>query len=330
VNTQRAQSQRNTATWIAAAVALVAGWALFHFQGVTDIGYIANEARTSGFSWLFWRWRVDWAGSHYAINFLAPPLALWLLFRRRAELRAATLHVAWAGFFVFLLGLALHILGAKAQQTRLSLFAMVVILWGLPWFALGPGVGRALRYPLLAMIFIVPLNFFDYLLNPFRVMATRLSAAIGSGLGLPVQSLGSLLIESESHAWMIDLADSTSGIFALLSLTLWTLFLADLLYRHAARRMFLLIAATPILFFATTTLRGIILGFLAQGLSAQTANALNQRYPALLMLLLFLLLQLAWIRLLAIRPRSIASRFQNMIKPQGDAPPPPSTRDGLL
>ncbi len=319
-------------TWLAAALAVAAWWALFQFQGVTDVGYIAGAPQASAFEWIYWRWRVDWTGSHYAVNFLAPLLALWFAWRRRDDFRAATLRVSWAGFSVFLLALALHILGAKAQQTRLSLFALVLTVWGLPWFALGPDVGRALRYPVFALIFIMPLNFFDYLLNPFRVVATTITAAIASGLGVTVKSLGSLLVESETRAWTIDLADSTSGIFALLALTLWSLVLADILYKKKAGRMFLLIAATPILFFLATILRGITLCMIAQGLSAQTATALNKQYPAIAMIAFFLLLQFAWIRILAINPRSVRERLQAMTKPQS-APPPPATppgRDGFL
>ena len=178
----------------------------------------------------------------------------------------------------------------------------------------------------------MPLNFFDYLLNPFRVMATAITAAIASGLGVAVKSLGSLLVESETRAWTIDLADSTSGIFALLALTLWSLVLADILYKKKAGRMFFLIAATPVLFFLATILRGITLCMIAQGLSAQTATSLNKQYPAIVMIAFFLLLQFAWIRILALNPRSVRERLQAMTKPQ--SPPPPSatppSRDGFL
>lgn len=322
------QSPQRMATYCAAAFALIAWWALFHFHGVTDVGYLVQQAQTSAFQWLFGRWNVDWHGTRYAINFMAPLLALWLLWRRRSKLKQARLRVAWSGLFVLLLGIALHILGAKAQQTRLSVLAMVVLLWGIPWFTWGSDVGRAVRYPIFALVFVMPLNFFDYLLNPVRVAATSIAAAIAAGLGLAVKSSGSLLIESESGAWTLDLADATSGIFALLALVLWTIFLADLVFTGNGRRKFWLIAWTPILFLVATVARGLTLCLITEGFSPQTANALDDRYPAAVLLPWFLLMQAGVIRLFTLQWRDIKRRFQDTLKPQ-PVTTPPSNREGL-
>ncbi|MCZ7592072.1 MAG: exosortase/archaeosortase family protein [Kiritimatiellae bacterium] len=271
------RSARFNILWVASLVAAAAWWALFQFQGVTDVGYVVERANPSAFHWIRGRWMVDWSGTHYAINFVAPFLALFLLWRRRAELKHAHAQVSWAGFVVFALGLALHLLGAKAQQTRLSLLGMITMIWGLPWFALGPDVGRALRYPMFGLIFMTPLNFFDYLLNPFRVIATKVAAVLASGFGIAVKQIGSILVESETGAWSLDMANSTSGIFALLSLCMWTVLLGDFLYKKNGRKKFWLFVWTPILFLMATILRGLTLCLLAESLSGATATTFNAR-----------------------------------------------------
>lgn len=316
--------------WCTAAVAFAAWWILFAFQGVTDVGYVVGRDGHSAFRWIWSRWMVDWHATRYAINFIAPLVALFLLWRRRHELKRADLRVSWAGFAILLFGLALHILGAKAQQTRLSLLGMVLLLGGIPWFALGADVGRALRYPLFALIFISPLNFFDYLLNPFRVIATKTAAALASGLGISVKQIGSILVESETGAWSLDMADSTSGIFALLFLCVWTILLGDLFFKDSGRRKFWLFIWTPILFLIATTLRGLTLCLIAEGLSAQTATAFNAKYPAVAMIPWFLLLQFGLIRLFSIRRGEVKRRFANMLKPQQTPQQPPPSRDALL
>lgn len=324
------QSSQRILMSCTALVALAAWWALFAFQGVTDVGYIVGRDSHSAFRWIWSRWMVDWHATHYAINFLAPALALFLLWRRRAELRLVTPRVSWAGFGILLLALALHILGAKAQQTRLSLIGMVGLLWGIPWFALGAGAGRALRYPIFALIFISPLNFFDYLLNPFRVIATKVAAALASGLGMAVKPIASILVESEAGAWSLDMADSTSGIFALLFLCLWTILLADLLFKNEGRRKFWLFAWTPILFLLATVLRGLTLCLIAEGLSGTTATAFNARYPAVAMIPWFVLLQFGLIRLFKMRRGALKRRIREMLTPRQATHQPPTSRDSFL
>lgn len=316
--------------WGAAAIAYIAWWALFQFQGVSDIGYVVENANPSAFHWIWARWIVDWRFTHYAINFMAPALALLLIWHRRAELRHATLRVSWAGFSIVALGFALHILGAKAQQTRLSLLAMMLLLWGIPWFALGPSVGRALRQPFLALMFSMPLNFFDAVLNPLRVVATSAAGAIAAGLGLPVKWAGSLLGQASSTpgGWTVDLANSSSSIYALLSLTLWTVWLGNVLFRADGWRKFWLFAFTPFLFLLATTVRGVVLCLVAEGISGKTALALNTRYPALLLLPCFLLLQIGLIALLKQRGQDVRQRIGRMMKPQEPAAPAPQ-RDHL-
>lgn len=314
-------------TGLSGLLALISWWALFHFQGVTDIGYLAHKANPSAFTWLFFRWQVDWHATHYAINFLAPALALWLLWRRRDRLRAGSYRVAWTGAAVVLLGLALHILGAKAQQTRLSLIGMVLLLWGAPWFAWGPLVGRTLRYPALALFFSLPLNFFDQALNPIRVAAARISAGLAAGLGLNVKAIGSLLVDGETGSWTLDLADSTSSIYALLALTLWTLFRAELRLPDARRKIWLLLW-TPVLFVLATILRGAALALLAEGWSAPLAQTLHDRTPALLLFLLFFAMQTGVLRLLALNRNNLRQRIEILLKPHG-APSSSTGREGL-
>jgi len=322
-----AMSSSLRAALIGALLVCGAGWALFHFEGVTDVGYLADQTTTSLFRWIANRWYVDWLTTHYAMNFLAPPTALWLLWRRRDALCGGPHSVAWMGLALVVLALALHVLGAKTQQTRISLFALILLVWAVPWFAWGPRVARGMAYPMLALAMAMPLNFFDQFLNPLRVTAAAVSAALASGLGLSVQAMGSLLVEAETRAWALDLADPTSSVFALHALTMWTLILADLVFRRTAQRL-ALVALTPLLFLAATTMRGLTLCFAAEGWSPDLALSLDDRWPALVLLPWFLLFQGLAIRLLTVQWREARRSFATLMAPH-NRPSAPADREGL-
>ena len=299
----------------ASAFALAAWWALFRYGGVTDVGYIATRADPSIFNWLHARWSNDFRLTGYALSFLVPLVAAVLVWRRRRALAEGSHHVSAAGFAVILLALGLHLLGGIAQQTRLSLLAMILLPWAIAWCAWGGRAARLLAYPAATLVLAIPLNFFDNLLNPLRVIAAKTVAGLASGLGLSVQAAGSLLIEAETRAWTIDLADTTSGIFALFTLLTWTVLLADLRFAALGRKL-ALIASTPVLFWIANTLRGLTVCVLAEAVSPQVAQSWNQTHPAVMMCLWFALAQYAMIRLLSIRGADLRARLQALAQPE--------------
>ena len=65
--------------------------------------------------------------------------------------------------------LLLHALGLRTQQTRLSLFAFIGLLWSIPAYLAGPRVGRLLAFPCAYLAFCVPFTFFDVLSFRLRV-----------------------------------------------------------------------------------------------------------------------------------------------------------------
>lgn len=321
----RTSSLANT---LAGAAALAAWCALFHFGGVTDIGYDASRPDPSAFNWIAERWRGDFRDTAYALNFLAPVLALWLAWRRRAILATGPHRASWAGCMILVIGLALHALGAKAQQTRITLFAMIVTLYGAAWFAWGRPAARGLAAPAAALLFALPLNFFDQVINPFRVASAALAALLASGFGLPVAAAGSLLIESEQGAWTLDLADSTGSIFALLAVTMWSVVLAELALPSWRRRLALL-AMTPAFFWLANIARGLILCALAEGISPDFARRAHADFSTLLLTVGFLPLQLLAVRLLRMKRGDFKARFKALTDVTPHQPPPSNQLEGL-
>ena len=261
--------------WLAAVCALV--FALFHFFGVTDVGYDPATATRSAFIWLGRRWRGDLDISWFATGHLVPLIALLLVWSRRRELRAAVAGPSRLGLACVVLALAVHWVGARAQQTRLSLAALVLLAWAIPCYAAGARVGRLIALPCAFLLLAIPLNFLEGLTRPLRFLAVHASALLLAGLGLNVEAAGSLVFSRVEHGFQLEMADHVSGFYPLTALL--ALVLANgFLRRWPVRSYVLWLALLPAVVVTANTLRALVFGLAGEAFAGASTGAAFARW----------------------------------------------------
>ena len=116
---------------------------------------------------LFWYWETlsamvgIWERSDtYAHAFIVPPIALWLIWRKRDELLA--LQPNASGWLAIPLAVAtfLWLLGQLTAVNALTQFALVVTLILAIMSLLGLKISRHIAFPLLFLLFSVPIGDF--------------------------------------------------------------------------------------------------------------------------------------------------------------------------
>lgn len=218
---------------------------LFHCQGnTTDLAHFGRSA----LMWMvgYWNDAAAFGGSDYSHGWLIPVGTLFLVWLRRNELRAAARKISYTGLCVVAFGLLLHWLGAKSQQTRVSLFGLVVLTWGLPFYFCGWHTARLLLFPCAYLIFCIPLNFLEDMTHPLRIVASSCSATLLNGLGCHVERVGTMIKSVGSDAIALDVADPCSGIRSLLALGALTSFYGSLTQRTLLKKWLLFSAAMPL------------------------------------------------------------------------------------
>jgi exosortase A len=173
-----------------------------------------------------------WSSSDtFAHAYLVPPIVLWLIWRRRAEVAAVPLRPApWVLLPMAALSLA-WLLGELVAVNALTQFAMTALVVLTIPAVLGIGVARELMFPLAFLFFAVPMGEFmlPFLMQwtaDFVVLAVRLS-------GIPIHQEGMLLV-IPSGRWSV--VEECSGVrYLIASLMVGTLF-AYLNYRSNRRR----------------------------------------------------------------------------------------------
>ena len=223
------------------AVMLGLAFAMFHLQGnTTDIRMFGRSA----ILWMVQRWN-DPAGD-MTHGWLIPLVSVGVIWFRRRDLAGAPRSVSRAGLALVVLALLLHWVGAKAQQTRLSLLALILLMWSAPLYLCGREIGKLLLFPCAYLIFCVPLNFLDSITFPLRILATIISTATLNGLGIAAERSGSAIYSVAAGGFSFDVADPCSGLRSLLAMTALTAVYAYITQRTLVRKLLLFLASIPL------------------------------------------------------------------------------------
>lgn len=264
-------------TWVRVALSsIIIGltFVLFHFQGnTTDVKAWGRSALL----WMIERWNdVDGTGD-YSHGWLVPFVSLWIVWCKRRELAATPKRVSWVGLSVVVFALLLHWLGAKAQQTRLSLIGLVVLTWGVPFYFFGWQTAKILIFPCAYLLLCIPMNFLDSLTFPLRIFATIVSTALLNGIGIPAERSGSAIYSLAAGGFSFDVADPCSGIRSLVALTAITAVYAYFTQKTMLKKWLLFLSAIPLAIIGNIA-RIVLVAMVAEAFGEQLALGLFHDY----------------------------------------------------
>ena len=251
-------------------VALVFG--IFHFQGnTTDIRMFSRSALV----WMMERWNdAFFVGADYSHGWLIPIATTWLIWRKRRELAAAQKSISGWGLAVVVFALLLHWLGAKSQQTRVSLMGLVLLSWGIPYYLYGRHVARLLLFPCSILLFCIPFNFLDSFTFPLRIFATKVSVGFLNGLGISVERSGSAIQSTAQGGFQLEVADPCSGIRSLIAMAAITAVYAHLSQPTLIKKWILFFASVPLAVIGNIA-RIIVIAILAEAFGQQIVQTVH-------------------------------------------------------
>jgi exosortase len=214
--------------WTAAMVCAVSGAFVFQFFGNSTRGYIGTSS-------LFYWWGFQWfnPASETQHGMLIFGISCWLFFRNaRTETDRRLIFEAPETFATcaMLLGLSVHLLGYISQQARISVLGLLLFSCGVMTVAGGWRWARASAFPLLFMIFAIPLNALDSAGFWLRMGVVRSSGSVLHGLGIHVLVNGTQLL-SPNGRYDYDVAAACSGVRSLVALAALSLLLGYLRFR---------------------------------------------------------------------------------------------------
>ncbi len=260
---------------------------LFHYLGsTTETGMYGRSAIT----WVVAQWNTDGGAASHGWFIL--PVSAFMVWRRWHALAAAPKQVAVGGLIVIIGALFMHWVGLRVQQSRLALFAIIGLLWGIPWYLYGWRVARLLAFPCAYLLFAVPLNFLEERTFALRLLVSHASALLLNGLALPVQRVGTAIYSLKPEGFHFEVADPCSGLNSLLALLALTTAYAWLTQSVPWKRWTMALSAIP-LAVAANIVRIVAIALVAEYIDRETALTLYHDYSGLMVFVIAVLLMLA-------------------------------------
>ena len=239
--------------WLAALGCALTGAVVFQFFGNASRGYIDTAS-------LFRWWGFQWINpaSETEHGWLILGASVWLLWRNlkiadggsRMADRAnpnSEMGNAKSAIAAMVAGLALHTLGFAAQQARVSIFALLIFVWGVVRLGGGRRWGAAAMFPLGFLIFALPLGALDEVGLPLRLWVVAAGEKIAHVAGIDVLRSGTQLVAPDG-SYHYDVAAPCSGVRSLTALLALALLAGYLNFRTTWRRGLVLALCFPLVY----------------------------------------------------------------------------------
>ena len=188
--------------------------------------------------WLFNSWISN---PYYSHGFLVPLVSGFFVWVKRKELRGGEPSIV--GAFVVTLGVFLYIMAFVWAMRFLSAISLPIVLTGLSLSSLGVRPTRAIAFPIVFLVFMIPLPPIQEIGYSLQELSVSSSAWVLDVLGMSVSTVGPEIHLGDA-VFTIGLACSgINSLIALLALgAVYSFVLSGPLYK----RVILFVAAFPI------------------------------------------------------------------------------------
>jgi exosortase len=175
------------------------------------------------FATLYWGvvppWFRDlWVDPNYSHGLLVPFFSAYLVFLRRETLAlfpGGRTGSKWIPLVI--VGILLLVVGKAGGEFFTTRVSMVILIAGIADLLLGDEGLRVCRFPILFLIFMVPVPYivYDSISFPLKLISSQLAEIMMSLSGLPVLREGNMITLPNIQ---MEVVDACSGIRSLMSL----------------------------------------------------------------------------------------------------------------
>ncbi|MEP6785074.1 MAG: exosortase A [Sphingomonadales bacterium] len=185
--------------------------------------------------------RLWWSISTYQHCLYIVPIAGWLVWLRRSELRDV-LPAGWIPGLALVAGAALlWLLGQAGGVALVRHFALVAMVQACVVAILGPAATRAMLFPVFYLIFLVP--FGDELTPAMQTLTAKLAMGLLHLTGVQATMDGVFI--TTRMAWF-EVAEACAGVKFLVAMLAYGALAAHVCFRSPLRRAIFIVAAVVV------------------------------------------------------------------------------------
>jgi exosortase A len=188
----------------------------------------------------------DWINlPDFSHGFLIPIVSMYFVYERRKQFSALSPSSNWAGLGLIIFGIALLLLGNLATEYFTMRFSMLVVFGGVILFLLGNDFFKTLLFPIIFLIFMIPIPsiLMDRITFPMQLFASKVAANTLYLVGIPILREGNVMLLANTS---LEVAEACSGIRSLISLLALSIVFAYLSQKETWKRILLVLSTFPI------------------------------------------------------------------------------------
>ncbi len=219
---------------------------------------------------LLWMWERWFArDSYYSHGILIPLVSAYLIWQQRDVLKSIPPKASAWGLRLFYVGIACHLLSAVFRVYFTSGFSLIIVALGLVLHFLGTAALRVLLFPVLFLVFMVPLPLVAVVNISFqlKMFAATIASFLLNSVRIANTQEGSLIVMSNAQVVVDDLCSGLRSLIALMALgSLFAYWLKGRFYK----KVILFLSAIPIAVI-TNVVRIFMLSFVTEIWGSQYA-----------------------------------------------------------
>lgn len=228
------------------------------------------------FAQVFGGYWKEWnrSNGYYSHGILVPVIALYMVWANRKRLSAHRAKPAWYGGLLIVPAIPLYLFGKWTGSGALLDASLMLTVVGSVWSFAGSRITRILLFPILYLVFMVPLpgTVLDEATMRIQLQSTRVAAVILNVTGYTSELVGSNEIHSSYLPEPLIVGVACSGFKLLISLMTFTAFFVYMIQAPWWKKAVLVAFAVPLSVFVNS-LRIAMIGY--AGIWTGTADAMH-------------------------------------------------------
>ena len=235
-----------------------------------------------------------WGEDDHAHSPLILLIVLFLAFQKREQLfNVEPRPMPILGGVFLVIGLLFYIVGRSQEVFLFDLGSQIPVLIGLLLFFLGwPGI-RILWFPVIFLVFLIPIPGFvvTALTAPLQEYVSKIAEEVLFRAGYPIARSGVILYVGPYQLFVANACSGLNSMFSLSAMGLLYLYLMN--YRSVARNLLLLLSILPFAFLANV-IRVIILILITYHLGDAAGQGPFHGFTGIVLFVIALALLFIW------------------------------------
>jgi exosortase len=213
------------------------------FVKIASLVFVTLLAYIPTFVWMYDRWMAH--DTYYSHGVLVPFISAVIVWLIRDEFAKLAIKPMGIGWMLFAVGIVIHALSMLMTVYFTSGFSLLLVLAGLVLLFLGKDYLKHLAFPILFLVFMIPLPLVAIANMSFRlkIFAAQMATMIINAVGVPAMRDGSVIKTMHSYL-MVE--DPCSGIRSLIALIALGALMAYFTKTNIIKRSVIFVSSIPI------------------------------------------------------------------------------------